>query len=147
MRTLRSYTALNHVKCGLSTISGYLDAISLYTSKLPSKSTTFITSVRIFVDKIQGLDDSCMIVKAVEKHIADVDECSSLTSAFLSPVKALARMHPHINADSVSEDEKSTVDETIKFMMEPDESGEQIRAKATIAESLLNTMNKRKRSS
>ena len=53
-----SYTALNHVKCGLSTISGYLDAISLYTSKFPLKSTTFIANVHIFVNKVRGLNDS-----------------------------------------------------------------------------------------
>ena len=146
MGTLRSYTALNHVEFGLRTISGYLDAMALYISKLPSKPTTFITNVRTFVDKMRGLDDSRMFGKARDKHIADVDECSSRTSAFVSLVKALSRMQPHINAESVSEDVKSKVDELIKFIMEPDESEEKIRDKATLAESLLRTMKKRKRS-
>ena len=53
MRTLRSYKALNHVEYGLSTISGYLDAMPVYTSKFPSKPTPFITNVRAFVDKMR----------------------------------------------------------------------------------------------
>ena len=92
MGLLRSYTALNHLECGLRTITGYLDAMSLYTAKLPSKPATFITNVRTFVDKMRGLYDLRMIGKAIDKYIADVDECSSRSSAFISLVKALSRM-------------------------------------------------------
>ena len=88
-----------------------------------------------------------MIGKAVEKHIAGVDECSSRASAFVSLTRALSRMQLHIIAESVSEYEKSYVDKIIQFMMEPDESEEQIRAKAIFAVSLLRTMRKRRRSS
>ena len=49
MGMLRSYTAFNHVECCLSIISGHLDVMLLYTSKLTSKPVAFITNVRTFV--------------------------------------------------------------------------------------------------